>query len=372
MSDTVMLQTGTGVRRQINRFADAGSLASAADRAACSAAIRQGSRSFALAGRLLPAALREDAFALYGFCRQADDLIDAAGAAEAGIAALRHRLDRAYAGRPEASAIDRAFADTVRRHKLPRALPEALIDGLAMDVAGVTCADLAALQAYAARVAGSVGAMFTILLGVRDAATLARACDLGMAMQLSNIARDVGEDARAGRLYLPRDWLAAAGVDVPGFMAAPHFSPQLAAVVAQVLEEAENLYRRAAVGIQVLPAPARPGITAASLLYREIGRVVARAGFDTVSARARVGGARKILLLARGLASGAPRWLHSVPPETLHLPPLPAAQFLVDEAAASPAPRTRHFAPWSDRIVWAADLLARLETRNAAAQVAPP
>ena len=93
---------------------------------------------------------------------------------------------------------------------MPRALPEALIDGLEWDVAGVRCEDLADVQAYAARVAGSVGAMMTVLMGVREHDVLARACELGVAMQLTNIARDVGEDARNGRLYLPRR-LAARG-----------------------------------------------------------------------------------------------------------------------------------------------------------------
>ena len=105
---------------------------------------------------------------------------------------------------------------------------------------------LEALHGYAARVAGTVGVMMTLLMGVRDAAALARACDLGVAMQLTNIARDVGEDARAGRLYLPLDWLDEAGVDRDRFLAAPAPSPALARVVARLLAEADRLYARAA------------------------------------------------------------------------------------------------------------------------------
>ncbi len=103
------------------------------------------------------------------------------------------------------------MADLVSAHRLPQALPAALIEGLAWDAQGRRYETLSDLTAYAARVAGSVGAMMTVLMGVRDGAVLARACDLGVAMQFTNIARDVGEDARAGRLYLPLAWMREAG-----------------------------------------------------------------------------------------------------------------------------------------------------------------
>ena len=98
-------------------------------------------------------------------------------------------------------------------------MPDALFEGLQWDCEGRRYEDLEALHAYAARVAGAVGVMMALLMGVRDADALARACDLGVAMQLTNIARDVGEDARAGRLYLPLDWLREAGLDPAAFLA---------------------------------------------------------------------------------------------------------------------------------------------------------
>ena len=97
---------------------------------------------------------------------------------------------------------------------MPRILPDALLEGLAWDAMGRRYATLSDLRAYSARVASAVGAMMCVLMRVRDRDALARACDLGVAMQLTNIARDVGEDAREGRLYLPTDWLAGAGVDL--------------------------------------------------------------------------------------------------------------------------------------------------------------
>ena len=102
------------------------------------------------------------------------------------------------------------------RYGIPRALPAALLEGFAWDAEGRRYASIEALEDYAARVAGTVGAMMALVMGVRDAAVLGRAAELGLAMQLSNIARDVGEDARAGRVYLPLDWLAEAGVDSGG------------------------------------------------------------------------------------------------------------------------------------------------------------
>ncbi len=114
--------------------------------------------------------------------------------------------------------------------------------------------------------------MMTVLMGVRDARTLARACDLGVAMQLTNIARDVGDDARKGRVYLPLDWLADEGVQPQALIADPRHDEALARVVARLLEAADVLYDRAVGGIAGLPLSCRPAIHAARLIYREIGR----------------------------------------------------------------------------------------------------
>jgi phytoene synthase len=338
-------------------------LASDADRRACRSLIRSGSKTFAAASLLLPSRLRQAAHALYAFCRLSDDLVDIDGGALAAIAQLRERLDRAYAGRPADHPVDRSFADVVVGFDVPRALPEALIDGLAWDVAGVACEELSDLRAYAARVAGSVGAMMTVLMGVRDRDTLARACDLGVAMQLTNVARDVGEDARAGRLYLPRAWLQADGLDPERWLAAPSFTPEIGAAVARLIEAADELYRRAAAGIAGLPVGCRPGIMAASLLYREIGVEVARRGYDSVAGRARVATGRKLGLVTRAL--GAAPLGGAVGRD---LPAVPEAAFLVDAVtAAGPQPAAALDASLgfvSRRVLWIADLFAALEARD--------
>ena len=273
------------------------------------------------------------------------------------VDALKQRLRDAYAGRPQDIAADRAFAAVVARHAIPQALPEALLEGFAWDAAGRRYATIEDLYGYAARVAGAVGAMMALLMGARAPAALARACDLGVAMQLSNIARDVGEDARAGRLYLPLDWLREEGIDPDRFLAEPVFDAALGRVVARLLEAAAVLYRRALGGLAALPMDCRPGIAAAALLYGGIGAAVARRGYDSVGARARVGAGRKTLLLGRALASAL--WV----PPPVTAPPLPATRFLVD-VSARPEPRgvVRGL---QGRVVWVIELFARLRDEQA-------
>lgn len=330
------------------------------DLAACRALLRHGSRSFHAASLLLPRRVREPATALYAFCRVADDAIDHGTDAPAAAAELRRRLELVYAGRPLSVASDRALAHVVSHYAIPQALPEALIEGLEWDAEGRRYETLRDLEAYAVRVAGTVGTMMTLLMGRRDVATLARACDLGVAMQLTNIARDVGEDVRAGRVYLPLSWLREAGIDADDFVARPHFSPQLATVIARLLDAASILYERADAGIADLPADCRPAIHAAGLVYSEIGRDVARRGFDSVSGRAVVSSTRKLQLLARAcvkaVASGKRR------DDTI----LGEAAFLLNAVPQS-APAAAHAIPWwsyRNRLIRVLDLFERLERRE--------
>jgi phytoene synthase len=306
-------------------------VADPADLAACRALLCSGSRSFHAASLLLPRRVRDPATALYAFCRVADDEIDLGEDPVAAVEALFLRLDAAYAGVPMDSPIDRAFAATVARYDIPRTLPAALIEGLGWDSTGRRYADFPALLDYAARVAGTVGVMMAVIMGVRDEHALARAADLGVAMQLTNIARDVGEDARAGRLFLPLDWLAAAGIDSRAFLFDPAFSPAMAGVIRRLLDEADMLYARAAPGIAALPLGCRTGIAAAGRIYAAIGRQIRLAGYDSITRRARVSGRRKLGLAGRALADG---FFAS----DATAPALPANMFLVTAAAIAPVP----------------------------------
>ena len=333
--------------------------ATAADHAACTALLREGSRTFHAASMLLPGEAREAATAMYAFCRVADDAVDVDGGRIHALAQLRERLSCLYAGKPMPFAPDVAFADVVRRFGIPQALPEALLEGFEWDVLGRRYHDFPELCGYAARVAGTVGAMMCLMMGVRSPRALARACDLGVAMQLTNIARDVGEDARAGRLYLPLDWLRAAGIDPDDWMRRPAFVPQLVPVMRRLLAEADVLYVRAAAGIRELPLSCRPGMEAARILYAQIGREVERAGHDSVSRRAVVPGFRKVVLAGKAAVTGL------LPRSPGGWPALRPARYLVDAAVShdlgvdAAVRRTL-----DDRVEWLVNLFHRLETRD--------
>jgi phytoene synthase len=236
------------------------------DYAECREAIRQGSKTFFAASMVLPAAVREPAYGLYAFCRLSDDAVDLDGGSPQAVERLRERLDRVCQGRPLPVAADRAMADLMRRYAIPRAVPDALLEGLAWDTQDRRYETIEELFDYAARVAGTVGSMMAIIMGTRDEQAQARACELGVAMQLTNIARDVGEDALAGRLYLPRNWMREAGIDPDAWLQNPCFSPELAGVIKRLLAAADELYERAALGIAALPRDCRPAIQAARLV----------------------------------------------------------------------------------------------------------
>ena len=323
------------------------------DLQACRALMRGGSKSFFAASLLLPVRVRAPATALYAYCRLADDAIDLGADPAAAMGELTGRLDKIYAGRPGSADEDRALACVVRRHGIPRALLDALLDGFLWDAQGRRYDTVAEVHDYAARVAGTVGAMMALVMGTSSPQALARACELGVAMQFTNIARDVGEDARNGRLYLPRQWLAEAGLDADGWLARPVFDARIASVVERLLAEADRLYERAEHGIAALPRDCRPAIRAARLVYAEIGQELRRRGLDSVSQRVVVSRGQKLALMAR--ASGA---AITVPGSAgTILPPLPAIQYLVDAAKLEPAgPSSRSF---DERVVWLIDLFER-------------
>ncbi|MGA2288719.1 phytoene/squalene synthase family protein [Bradyrhizobium sp.] len=338
-----------------------------ADMAACRALLKGGSRTFHAASLVLPRKVADPAIALYAFCRLADDAVDLGVNRAAAVERLKDRLDRAYRAQPMNLAADRAFADVVSRFSIPRELPEALLEGLAWDSRCRRYETLPELYAYAARVAGAVGAMMSLVMWQRSPDIVARACDLGVAMQLTNIARDIGEDARAGRLYLPISWLHDAGIDPEQWLAKPVFTTGIAAIVQRLLDAADALYGRATLGIERLPRSCRPGIYAARALYAEIGRELERRGFDSISQRAVVSTKRKITVLARTLAFLEKEW--SPARKLAPIAQLDETRFLIEAVAATPLrdalrPAEVKAQPIEDRVVWVIDLFTRLERRD--------
>jgi phytoene synthase len=306
-----------------------------ADLAHCREVIRTGSLSFHAASKLLPARVRDPALALYAFCRLADDEVDEGGDKAKAVLRLSERLDQVYARRPRNAPEDRAFAAIVDQFDMPRALPEALLEGLAWDAEERRYADLSGVCDYSARVASAVGAMMCVLMGVRDKNALARACDLGVAMQLTNIARDVGEDARAGRIYLPLAWLEETGMTPDDLLRAKTATPEIRAMVARLLSTSHRLYLRSESGVGSLPVQARMGIYAARFIYAGIGTALRRQGCDSITQRARTSKLRKISWMGRASAYSA---ASLVMPQsaTVFAPPLAEVAFLVHAAAAAP------------------------------------
>lgn len=330
-------------------------LPASGDVAECARLIREGSKSFHAASLILPADVRQGARALYAFCRVADDRIDEGGNPQAALAILRRRLAGAYGRRPENNPVDRMFTWVIGQYAIPRAVPEALLEGFAWDAEGRVYQSFEDLKAYAVRVAGTVGVMMALVMGERRPVALARAIDLGIAMQLTNIARDVGEDARAGRCYLPEDWLMQAGISRAAILAAETADPTIRALVRRLLRAADTFYISGLAGTDYLRPDCRAAIRAAALIYQDIGRVIAAQEFDSVSQRAAVSKNRKLQLALRALTlkpAGAGSF------ETDR-----AGLFLIEAVARRPLPgrpAVDGLAGWP----WVMDLFLQMERRR--------
>jgi phytoene synthase len=283
-------------------------------------AIQRGSKSFALAAQLFDPPTREGAILLYAWCRHCDDEIDeqtlgfrtgrsSSGSAEERLAVLERETRRALADEPVEDPAFAALQEVARRHGIPERHPLELLKGFAMDVEGRRYATLDDCCRYCYHVAGVVGVMMAYVMGARRGEdTLDRASDLGIAFQMTNITRDVLDDAEAGRVYLPGDWLREAGVP-PAEIARPEHRPAVSSVANRLLAEAERYYASAEVGLARLPFRSAWAVAAARRVYRDIGRLVRERGSHAWDRRASTGRARKILLMlaAAGDAAGATR-----------------------------------------------------------------
>ncbi len=176
----------------------------------CEQKAAQSGSSFYYSFRLLSPARRRAITALYAFCREVDDAVDAVhdpAVAQLKLAWWRQEIASAYQGGAQ-HPVALALTPVVREFALPQAEFQEIIDGMQIDVAQTRYADFTALSAYCHKVAGVVGTLSAAIFGYANPATLGYAHDLGIAFQLTNIVRDVGEDARRGRIYLPQDELA--------------------------------------------------------------------------------------------------------------------------------------------------------------------
>ena len=284
--------------------------------------IANGSKSFATASLLFDPATRRSAVMLYTWCRHCDDVVDgqdlgmnqtapADDGAEARLAELIDQTRRAYAGDPMRAPAFAALQEVAHRHRIPERHAQEHLAGFAMDVRGREYETLADTLEYCYHVAGVVGLMMARVMGVQDEATLDRACDLGLAFQLTNIARDIVEDARVGRCYLPRQWLREAGIPADALHAEQHRAA-LATLAARLVSEAEPYYRSAHAGLPGLPLRSAWAVATAHGVYREIGLKVRAKGADAWTARQSTSKADKLRLAGLGAAlaliARARRW----------------------------------------------------------------
>lgn len=274
--------------------------------------IHAGSKSFATASNLFDPETRASARLLYAWCRHCDDCIDGQelghGQAAPGthdpraeLALLRAQTADALQDKPMSHPSFAALQMVVRKHRIPAAHPQALLDGFQMDVEGRRYATLEDTLSYCYHVAGVVGVMMAMVMGVRDDATLDRASDLGLAFQLTNLARDVIDDARVGRVYLPGDWLEAAGVSAePSAVADRQNRERVADVVARLLAEADRYYSSSSVGLSRLPMRSAWAVATAQTVYRRIGVEVLRRGPRAWDQRVSTSALQKLTAVTRG------------------------------------------------------------------------
>jgi phytoene synthase len=286
------------------------------------------SHSFRYAARFLTPPYDTRVADVYAFCRFTDDLVDRAEETDPGI--LRERLEQwralassVYRGIPAGlPLLDRPLLE-MARCRIPFAYASSLIDGVAMDLAPRAYESLEELEEYTYRVASVVGLWLTELVGERDPWMLARARDLGHAMQITNILRDVGDDWRMGRLYLPRDVLRRHGIAEADLEAFARGTPPTARwknAMEELIASAEQRYARALEAVHHLPGFFQRPILVSALVYRDIHGSLRRNGHDNFTRRARTSLARKAwlgvkarVLLWRAARAGRTRSSQTVP-----------------------------------------------------------
>ena len=274
--------------------------------------IQAGSKSFAAASKLFDAETRVSAHLLYAWCRHCDDVIDGqelgfatarptAHDPRAELAKLRQQTTDALSGKSMQEPVFQAFQAVMRKHQIPARHAFELLDGFAMDVEGRTYSTPGDTLEYCYHVAGVVGVMMAMIMGARDDATLDRASDLGLGFQLTNIARDIIDDAKLGRCYLPAQWLGEAGL-TQATLAEPARRRAVFDVATRLINTAEVYYGSSRFGISELPLRSGWAIGTARAVYREIGREVMRRGPGAWDRRVSTSKPQKIVA---ALAGGA-------------------------------------------------------------------
>ncbi len=271
----------------------------------CTEITRSEARNFYFGFILLPRERRRGIHALYAFSRLCDDSVDGVDdldAKLAAVAARRAEVARAYDGDiPGDDPVLIALADAVRRFGIPRAPMDALVDGVEMDLAIDRYADWPALKGYCDRVAGAVGVLSLHVFGFREPIAVQHAEDLGVAMQVVNIMRDVQEDAERDRVYLPADEMAACGVTEDDILG-DRMTPEMFRLMQIQGDRARDYFRRGEQLIPLLDLRARMCVGMLAALYGDILARITAGGYDYTRGRVSLSGRRKASLMARSVA----------------------------------------------------------------------
>ncbi len=260
--------------------------------------IRQHSRSFSIAARWLPAEVRGDVEKLYAWCRWCDEAVDSAHDlqdAKSRLAILRDDVQRVFDEQAVRHPASQWLAELVRSNGIRQSEPLDLLAGMEMDLQLGQVEDEAALLRYCYCVAGVVGLMMCRVMGVASPSAEKHAIDLGIAMQLTNIARDVAEDWKRGRSYIPKTWIE---IELPDphadlsrgvrILSHPPSNRTVRESVKRLLSMAEDRYASGLKGIEMLPRDCQPAIALAAKLYREIGREILRQDTRVMDGRIKV------------------------------------------------------------------------------------
>jgi 15-cis-phytoene synthase len=251
--------------------------------------------SFYYAFHFLPPPRRRAITALYAFCREVDDVVDEVhdeAVAHTKLAWWRQEVARTFDGSPQ-HPVAQALVPVVREFSLPQEHLQTIIDGMAMDLVQKRYLDFAALELYCHRVAGVVGLLSAEIFGYTNPSTRGYARDLGIAFQLTNICRDVGEDARRGRIYLPQEDLARFGVAASSILRA-EYSPAFQSLMKFEFDRATDWYAKAIAQLPPEDRKAqRTGLVMAAI-YRTLLREIARDGYRVLDRKTSLTPVRKL------------------------------------------------------------------------------
>lgn len=272
--------------------------------------IAKGSKSFAKAAKLFDEETRKTVIMFYAWCRYCDDVIDGQSFGfnheilsqeeqAKRLEFLIAQTDAVFAGKEVTEPAFLALSYVVNKHDIPKHYITDLLQGFAIDVEHKEFQTIDDVMQYCYYVAGAVGIVMAYIMGVNKTTTLQRACDLGMAFQLTNIARDIIDDADVGRCYLPQEWLDNLKIKNDEILN-PENRQLVHAIAVRLIRIAEPYYQSAQIGVGLLPFRASWAIASALMIYRFIGQMILVQGPSAWDSRLHTSSTQKIIMIAQG------------------------------------------------------------------------